>query len=59
MRALCEKHQQRSVAIVVNEKVISVPLIFGPLVSDVLKIKGHCPKKTEDVARLIQTLGAH
>jgi preprotein translocase subunit SecD len=56
IRALCEKHQRSSLAIVINGKVISVPVIFGPLVGDVLEITGHLPE--EDVARLIQSLGA-
>jgi preprotein translocase subunit SecD len=56
MRALCERHQRSSLAIVVRGKVISVPVIFGPLAGDVLEITGHLPD--EDVVLLVESLGA-
>jgi SecD/SecF fusion protein len=56
MRRLCEKYQRRSLAIVINGRVVSVPVISGPQVGDVLDITGNLSE--EEVSRLTQALAA-
>ena len=57
MRALCDKYQRHSLAILANGKVISVPRIHGSMTDRTLEITGYLPE--EDLARLTQLFEAH